>query len=412
MWVERLRQGDWLDRARVRGYLHIIAIVNLAVLVWLIGTARSGIDRNGFLLGTDFLSFWATANLLQQGGNPYDVAAHLAVQREIYAGHGGYTAFFYPPPFLLILWPLAGLGYFWALVVWLMTTGAAYALAVRAWLGKQVGLGKNAWIAFAAFPPVLITITHGQTSFLTAALLGGGCWLVARGSSRFGAFSGGILLGLAVFKPQFGLLVPLALLAAGQWRAIAGAVSGALTLALGATLAFGVQMWGDWLAMMGPAQDAMAGGAIGFAKAMSPFAGARLLGVDEGIAYAFQAGVTLLVAALVSRAAWRCGFTLEVAAALMAGSLLATPFVLDYDFTLLAFPLALLVNRTALPWERLIAALAFLAPAIARPLGLTTGIAIMPLVVGALFWMLIRRIDTKKAPQIGAFLANGGRSKD
>jgi hypothetical protein len=388
MWVERLRQGDWLDRASVRGYLQLIAIVNLVALIWLIATAQNGIDRNGFLLGTDFLSFWATANLLQQGGNPYDVVAHLAMQREVYAGHDGYTAFFYPPPFLLFLWPLAGLGYFSALVAWLVTTGVAFTLAARAWLGK------NSWIAFAAFPPVLITITHGQTSFLTAALLGGGCWLVTRGRSIFG----GVLLGLAVFKPQFGLLVPLALLAAGQWRAIAGAAIGALSLASGATLAFGAQMWSDWLAMMGPAQDAMSGGAIGFAKAMSPFAGARLIGVGEGPAYALQAVVTLWVAALVSRAAWRSGFTLEVAAALLAGSLLSTPFVLDYDFTLLAFPLALLANRTALPWERLVAALAFIAPALARPLGLTMGIAIMPLVMMALFLVLIRRTDTKKAP--------------
>jgi hypothetical protein len=383
MGREWLRTADWLDPSRVRGYLLILAAINIATLAWLIGTSSGGVDRNGFLLGTDFLSFWAASGVLQQGGSAYDTAAHIAQQREIYAGQRGFTAFFYPPPFLLICWPIAAFGYLPALAIWLVTTGAAYAFAVRAWLGRL------RWYAFAAFPPVWYTITHGQTSFLLAALLGGACWLIAgkRG------FLGGVLLGLAVFKPQFGLLFPLALIASRQWRALAGAGLSAVSVSLLATLAFGPQIWGEWLGVMSAAQTAMGSGVIGFAKMQSPLAAARLLGAGPDLANALQLGVTFIVAVVLVHRAWRYGFTLDLGAALLVGALLATPFVLDYDLTLLAFPLALMANRAALPWERIAVGAGFVIAAIARPLATLTSIPTTAFVLLLLFGLLIRRID-------------------
>ena len=388
MGREWFRTAEWLDPGRVRGYLLIFAAVNILSLVWLISTSSGGIDRNGLLLGTDFVSFWAASSLLHDGRSAYDAAAHLAQQREIYTSPGSYTAFFYPPPFLLICWPIAALGYFPALAVWLVTTGTAYWFAVRAWLGRLP------WYAFAAFPAVWYTITHGQTSFLVAALLGSACWLIAgkRG------FLGGVLLGLAVFKPQFGLLFPLVLIASRQWQAIAGAVCSALAAALIATLAFGPQIWGEWVAVMGSAQQAMGGGVIGFAKMQSPMAAARLLGAGGELAYLLQLAVSVAVGGILTHRAWRLGFTLELAAALLVGALLATPFVFDYDLTLLAFPLALLATRPALPWERITVLAGFVVGAIARPLATTTAIPITVFLLLLLFVLLIRRIDTKKAP--------------
>lgn len=378
-----LKDADWLNPPRLRGYLWLLAAFNIATLTLLVATSRGGVDRNGLLLGTDFLSFWAASSLSHHGGSAYDVVAHIAEQRQIYAGHDGFTAFFYPPPFLLLCWPFASLGYFPALIVWLLASGAAFWFAVRAWLGRV------RWYVFAAFPPVWLTITHGQTSFLVAALLGGACWLIA---TRRG-FLGGLLLGLAVFKPQFGLLFPLVLLAAREWRAIAGAVCSASAMALLATLAFGPQVWSEWLAVTGPAQEAMAQGVIPFAKMVSPFAATRLLGLGEGTAYLLQGAIGLGVGGVLTHRAWRHGFTPEVAAALLVGALLSTPFVLDYDLTLLAFPLALLAMREALPGERIVALAAFVVGAFARPLAMFLAIPITPLVLLMLFALLIRRID-------------------
>ncbi len=395
MGLDWLKHANWLDEARVRGYLRLLALLNLAALVWLIGTSAGGIDRNGYLLGTDFISFWAVGKVLLAGGSAYDSAAHIAVQRTLYAGHSGYTAFFYPPPFLLVCAPLGLVGYFPALAVWLAGTGAAFVAALRPWL--RALSGRQLVLVLAAFPAVQLTLTHGQTSFHAAALLGGGLWLAANGRKGWA----GVLLGLAVIKPQFGLLVPLALLAAGEWRVIAAAAATALGFAAAATLAFGVEVWPAWYAASGTAQSAMAGGAIGFAKMQSVFAAARLAGAGTGLAYGLQALVAVPCAALVVHLFWRRGLSRESGAALLVAALLVTPFVLDYDLLLLAFPLAVLADQPR-PWEKAAALAGFVLPALARPLALKTGIAIAPLVLLVLFALLLRRAhagETTRAPR-------------
>jgi hypothetical protein len=379
-----LRRADWLD-ARARGYLLLLATVNLAVLAVLLATAQGGVDRNGFLLGTDFLSFWTTGRMLHEHGAVYDTAAHIAAQRRYFAQDGVYTAFFYPPVFLPFCYPLGAVGYFPALAAWLLATGGAFVLALRAW-ARRLRLDVPLWLAVIAFPAVPIVITHGQTAFLVAALLGLGALLV-----RERPLLAGVLFGVATIKPQFGLLVPLVLLVTGEWRVIAAAAATFLALALMAALAFGAQVWPDWLAMTGAAQTAMAEGIVPFAKMQSPFAALRLLGAPPGFAYAAQAAVSLAVAAALGWAGWRRGYSLALGAAMLVGALLVTPFVLDYDMVLLAFPLAYVVARGFAPWEKLVAALAFLAPAFARPLAMEGGVPLMPLVLAALFILLLRR---------------------
>ena len=96
-----LRDADWLGADRVRGYLWLFAAINLATLLFLVVTSHDGVDRNGFLLGSDFISFWTAGRMLHSGGHVYDVAAHIEAQRRYFAPANGYTAFFYPPyPFV------------------------------------------------------------------------------------------------------------------------------------------------------------------------------------------------------------------------------------------------------------------------------------------------------------------------
>ena len=81
-------------------------------------------------------------------------------------------------------------------------------------------------------------------------------------------------------------------------------------------------------------------------------------------------------------------------------ALLVTPFVLDYDLLLLAFPLAVLADNPR-PWEKAGALAGFVLPALARPLAMNSGIAIAPLVLIVLFALLLRRAHapiTTRAP--------------
>ncbi|MFO6447289.1 glycosyltransferase family 87 protein [Erythrobacter sp. NE805] len=390
MRADFLRRAEWLGAERARAYLMLLGGVNVAMLAAILLGSEGGVDANGFLIGTDFISFWTSGQMLRRGANVYDIAAHVAAQREFYALPGEYTAFFYPPNFLPFVWPLGWLGYFPALAAWLAVTGAAFLAAMRAWF-RRLGLDGPGWLLALAFPPVIVTLTHGQTAFLVAALLGGGLLLVEKRP-----WLAGVLIGLATIKPQFGLLVPVALLASAQWRAIAGAALSALALAAASTLAFGPQVWGDWLAVTQAASNATATGEIGFAKMVSLFAGLRLLGAPSGAAFAVQVAASLALAVTVAAAAWRRGFTPGLAALVLAGAPLATPFVLDYDMVLTAFPLAYLYARARATgfgdWERLAILAAFAAAAFARPLALAAGLPIMPAVLLALFVLVRRRV--------------------
>lgn len=380
-----IREARWLGGERVRGYLRLLALVNAATLILLLVTSKNGIDRNGFLLGTDFLSFWTTGQMLHAGASVYDVAAHIAAQREYFVRDGAFTAFFYPPSFLPFCYPLGFFPYYPALAIWLLATGAFYFVVARAWLRRH-GVCQNAALLLIAYPPVLITLTHGQTSFLVAALLGGGALLV---SSR--PVLAGILFGLATIKPQFGILIPLVLLLTREWRVIASAGATSILLAVGSDLAFGPDIWRDWLEISGAAQSAMDEGQVGYAKMQSTLAAAMLLGAPSAIAYGLQVLVTLSVAATVAWAAWQRRYNPALAALMLAGAPLATPFVLDYDMVLLAFPLIWLASVGFAPWERIVSGLAFVAPAFARPLAIELGVPIMPLVLLALFAVLARR---------------------
>lgn len=385
-----LRRAEWLGASRVRGYLALLALANLAMLAVIVLTARGGIDRNGFLIGTDFISFWTSGRMLVEGANVYDTAAHVAAQRAFYTLPGEYTAFFYPPNFLPFVWPLGFLPYFPALAAWLAVTGAAWLAAVRAWF-RTLDLKGPAPLIVAAFPPMIVTLTHGQTSFLVAALLGGGLLLTTRRPWLAGA-----LIGLATIKPQFGLLVPVALLVSGQWRTIAGAGIAAVALAASATLAFGAAIWTDWFTITQTAGTATVDGNIGFAKMVSVFAGLSLIGVPAALAMAVQVAMSLAAAGAVAVAGWRRAFTPGLAALVLAGAPLATPFVLDYDLVLTAFPLAYLFASARATgfadWERLTIAATFAGAAFARPLAVSAGVPIMPWLLIALFVLVWNRM--------------------
>lgn len=389
--IEGIRTGSRLDAKSVRGYAWLIAVLNVVSLGVLLVASKDGIDSFGHLIGSDFLSFWAAGKLLVAGQSPYDVAAHLAVMEDLAPSLEGYPAYFYPPMFLVACFPLGFLPYFPALVVWLAVTGAAYFAAVRFW-AKDLGLDVPLWLWFVAFPPVLVTITHGQTSFLVAALLGASLLLV-----KDRPWLAGLLLGLATFKPQFGLLIPIAVLLTRNWRVGVGAVIGMSVLISIATVALGPEVWSDWYALTAKAQSSMASGAIGFGKMVSVFAAAKLLGAADGLAFALQWIVTAIVALVVAWVALKRGWSVGLAALVLAGSPLATPFALDYDMVILAFPLIYLAATGYRDWEKSISALVFVAPIFARPLALNLGVPIMPIVLALLFWVLWRRVSAPAA---------------
>ena len=218
IWKD-LRSGGWLTAARARGYsLILLGLCIIAVAGW-IALSDGLIDRNGKPIGTDFSSFYAAGSLVLDGrpGDVYNMAAHYAREQQIFGAATPYYGWLYPPIFLLVATPLALMPYMLALAVWQISTFALYlsviGVIVRRIRGVVIG---PIWLPIAAgFPAVFINLGHGQNGLLTAGLFGAALLaLPAR------PIVSGVLFGALAYKPQLALVMPFALLAAGQWRTV------------------------------------------------------------------------------------------------------------------------------------------------------------------------------------------------
>jgi hypothetical protein len=391
-----LRSGDWLDRSRLLGYAVILGTFELALLLFWGFGAHDNLDPTGKPLGTDFLSYWSASALalMHTPALVYDPAAHATVEASQVGGADvGYFGFFYPPVFLLFCLPLATLPYGLALGAWLLATGVPYLVMLRRLLPKLDGL---AFVAALAFPALIVNIGHGQNGFLSAALFGFGFLLLERRP-----ILAGVLLGALVFKPQLAVLIPFALGLSGRWRAfIAAAASAALLTGL-SWAAFGTATWAGFFNGLTLAQETLSAGFVEPAKMVSLYAAARLLHAPPEAALALQVVAAIAAVALLAKTARQMD-TLMLAALTVTATLLATPFALDYDLTLLAIPLAVLLGRGLetgfLPYEKVTLALGFALPLAARPIALGLGLPLAPIVLILLLAVTLRRVRAGDYP--------------
>jgi hypothetical protein len=87
-----------------------------------------------------------------------------------------------------------------------------------------------------------LTAFGGQNGFLTAALFGG-FLLLLQGLP----IASGILLGLMTYKPQFGILLPVALICGGHWRALCSGVIATGFTIVASIMAFGPGTYANFI---------------------------------------------------------------------------------------------------------------------------------------------------------------------
>jgi hypothetical protein len=252
---------------------------------------------------------------------------------------------------------------------------------------------------------VFVNLGHGHNGFLTAALMA-----AALVSLDHRPWLAGVLFGCLAYKPQFGVLIPLVLIAGGYWRSVAAATVTVAALALAVTLAFGAEVWTAFLASTQFTRTVvLEQGDTGWHKIQSVFSIVRMWGGGVTLGYAAQLAVTLFVAAaLVWLWRGRSSFALK-AAALAIGTILATPYSLDYDLMLLAPAIAFLavdgLQRGFWPYEKTVLALLWLAPLVTRSVAQATLIPLaVPLMLIAFALMLRRAINETTAAQAGGVL--------
>jgi hypothetical protein len=215
---------------------------------------------------------------------------------------------------------------------------AAYAATVGA-----IATRRTAILLALAAPWALATLFVGQNGFLTAALIG----LVLLNLRRLPVLSG-ILLGLLTYKPQFGLLFPLALAMGGHWRTFVMASLTALFLIALSNAVYGPAAFTAFFQVLPQtAQTLLDEGAVGWSKLQSVYGLARWLGLSSAAGWTAQVAATLACATAVIRL-WRSGAAHELkAAGLAVATLLATPYLFVYDLPVLAVAMAFLYRHRA-----------------------------------------------------------------
>jgi alpha-1,2-mannosyltransferase len=346
----QLQSGEWLSAKRLRLYVTILLVCELAVFAFIVAGTHGWIVPLDGPNTTDFVSFYA-AGRLADAGTPalaYDLTAHLHAEEAI-AGQGiQYQYFNYPPVYQAVFALVAHLPYLTAFVVFQTATLLLFLFVARRILDD---FSVTALIAILAFPAVWWNFGLGQNAFLTAALFGAATLLVDRRP-----ILAGLCFGALCYKPHFALLVPLALGVSGNWRAFLAAAVSATTLVLISLGLFGWETWRAFIATAGASHSMYESGRILFGGFVSPFGAMRLLGAPIATSYVVQAVFTV-IAALVVAVVWQRRLSLQVRNAVLASAtLVAVPLALLYDMMLGAVAGCWLLRgaaREAMPaWEK------------------------------------------------------------
>jgi hypothetical protein len=340
-------------------------------------------DPKGLGIPTDFINVWAAGRLALEGHPAqawdWDIQRPIEIA-QLGQDFLGYFAWHYPPPFLFVASLLARLPYGAAFMGWVFISLIPYLVVVRAIVGRPFG-----WMLALAAPMVLNNALVGQNGFFTAALIGGTLYLMP-----VRPVLAGICLGLLSYKPQYGLLFPLVLIAASQWTVFFSAAVVTVLMAVVSWLAFGTESWQaffHWMPMF--SQAFLTEGKATWWKLQSLFSLVRFLGGTEQLAWIFQWILTATVAVVLA-VMWRSRVSYSLkAAALATGTLLITPYLFMYDMMVLAIPVAFLVRiglrsgfqRYELPALGCAAALIFSFIMFGAPVGLGSTLIVATLIM-------------------------------
>jgi hypothetical protein len=397
--MDNARRG--LNRERLQQmvgiFLLVFSLVLYASYLWeewypVVSSQSIWSPRISTPVALDFPLHW-TASHLALSGEPasvYNYEYFGTVEKRL-TGIGPHP-WPYPPTALLVDLPLALLPYFVSLAVWLGVTMSLYLLVLYG-----IAPYPSVFLWALAFFGTFQNFYFGQNGFLSATLLGGGLLVLPSAP-----FWGGILLGLVSYKPHIAVLIPLALMAGRQWRALAGAVLAGAVLALASALVFGFGIWVDFLASIPHTMSNLHAQAKWFYKMPSVYAAARLAGFGDKGAWMFHSlsmvgGVVLVLwmwAGRTSRAVRN--------SALVLGILLFSPHIWYYDIVLLGLALAWLwqEGKTTgwLPWEEPLLLLAWFLPLLTFLLMVGLRWSVGPLYLAVTLVIVVRRYWREREP--------------
>lgn len=378
-----------LTRLRVFAVSAILLATAVGVAVAQYSSARDLILPAGAPVGGDFVAFHVAAREAADGRAAalYERAAFEARLKELGPPKERYgLTWQYPPTYLFVIAPLALFAFVPGYILWTGATAAAFFAILRA-----AGFSGIILFVILAAPSTFHAVITGQNGFLTASLIA-----IAALYPDKRPIAAGIAAALLTVKPQLGVLIPIAYLAGGCWRAFFIAAAGAIALASASAAVFGAEAWTAFFAAAAGAADYVASGAMPLYKMATPYAAARLAGLPPEWSAAVQFLFVFASAGAVALV-WRRVKDAELrAAVLCALAFLAAPYAYYYEFVILALPAAILAKRAMengwLRCEQIMLAAIFMLPLAlpgeAKRIGFSFGFVIVLMVAA----IIVRRI--------------------
>jgi arabinofuranan 3-O-arabinosyltransferase len=329
---------------RLQAYGYTLAASYAGIFIYLHWLRIWLVNRKGVPVYHDFTAQFVAGFLALRGeaASVY-IPLEFSKAQEALVGTGQslLSPWPYPPSYLLLLAPLATLPYGAAFLTWQAVTLLGCVTVVYLIVRRRPAIALVLASPFAA-----CNVSFGQSGFLLASLVGSALLALERRPVLAGVF-----IGCLTYKPQFGILFPVALAAARQWRALVSAAITAAVLVVISAAAFGIGPWevfprglltlGSISLVVGPGQqvDLSPWGLFQTAYGLVR----RLHGAAD-LAWLIQAVTTSGIAVSVWLV-WRSRTRHALKAAMLsAGVLAATPYAFSYDLVAIAIPVAFLAR--------------------------------------------------------------------
>ena len=324
------------------------AVALVAAVAW--AFLLLSVSASNGTLGYDFKAYDLAVDNLLAGRSMYDQTA---------TSMGAFGLFFYPPPFALLVLPVALIPA--DIGLWLWTAGLVAATLAAIALLPVSPRTRFVVLLLAAFSwPLIYAIKLGQVGSLLLLLFAIG-WRWLDRPWALGLASG---IG-TVIKLQPALVIGWAAVT-GRRRAAAIGFGFFAVLGLVATVVAGPESWSDWLSVLGRvSRPVLAENDTGFGRLA--FLGGASIGLATAIHYLNVAAVIIVGTIAVLRASPVAAYL-----AVVVASQFVSPVLWDHYALILLLPVAWLLERGR-TWAALIplataTPLVGVTPTIAYPL--------------------------------------------
>ncbi|MGE0740306.1 MAG: glycosyltransferase family 87 protein [Hyphomonadaceae bacterium] len=310
-----------------------VAATMLGFMLWRLAGAHDMSLPSGQPLFGDFIAFWSAGRAALDGhaAEVHDRALIFSYHTMVAPDVRFVAPWNSPPTFLLVACGLALMPYGVSAIVFLVATLAFFLLVMRSLLPDARAL------IFAASAPAVVY--HAGT--VQAALLVSGVTGLALAMLDKRPRLAGLLVALLAIKPHLALLWPLFLLLSRRWVAFVAAALGTVAFVVLAGLVFGFETYISFAENLAASQRLISSQQITTPAYASVFANLLDLGAPTAVAGAAHAASAVLALAVSSWLFWR-GDRAVAGAALCAATLLMSPYMFFYDYTLLLMAAAVL----------------------------------------------------------------------